>query len=98
MWGKAVTNEQRPSTAPCLTDNSILEGLCLILIEGLVEEEGDKGLDEDGEGEEEVFDKESLKSVMMAGKLSGSRKWQWIIPPSTWAAFTRTSTCWSVRL
>ena len=44
------------------------------MIEGLVEEEGDKGLDEDGEGEEEVFDKESLKSVMMAGKLSGSRK------------------------
>ena len=74
MWGKAVTNEQRPSTAPCLTDISILEGLCLLLLEGLVVEEGDKGLDEDGEGEEEVFDKESLKSVMMAGKLSGSRK------------------------
>ena len=74
MWGKAVTNEQRPSTAPCLTDISILEGLCLNLIEGLVGEEGDKGLDEDGEGEEEVFDKESLKSAMMAGKRSGSRK------------------------
>ena len=93
-----MTKEQRPSTAPCLADINILEGLWLLLGEGLLEDEGDRDLEEDRDVEEDVLDKESLKSDMMAGKLSGLRNWQWTIPPSTWAAFTRTSTWSSVRL
>ena len=100
VWGKAVTKEQRPRTAPCLADIRILEGLWLLFGEGLLEDEGERDLDDDGdvEEEDEVLDNESLKSDMMAGKLSGLRNWQWTIPPSTWAAFTLTSTWSSVRL
>ena len=68
-----MTKEQRPSTAPCLADINTLEGLWLLLGEGLLEVEGDMDLEEDGDVEEEVLDNESLKSDMMAGKLSGLR-------------------------
>ena len=98
VCGKAVTKEQRPSTAPCLADINSLEGLWLLLGDGLLEDKGDRDLDEDGDVEEDVLDNESLKSDMMAGKLSGLMNWQWTIPPSTCAAFTRTSTWSSVRL
>jgi len=87
-----VTKEQRPSTAPCLADINIREGLWLLLGDGLLEVEGERDLDDDGDVEEDVLDSESLKSDMISGKLSGLRKWQWTIPPSTCAAFTRTST------
>ena len=68
-----MTKEQRPSTAPCLADINILDGLWLLFGEGLMEDEGDRGLEEDGDVEEDVLDNESLKFDMMAGKLSGWR-------------------------
>ena len=73
VCGKAVTKEQRPSTAPCLADTNILEGLWLLLGEGLLEDEGDRDLDEDGDVVQDVLDNESLKSDIMTGKLSGLR-------------------------
>ena len=76
VCGKAVTKEQRPSTAPCLADIKILEGLWLLFGNGLLEEVGDMDLDDDDEEEDEVLDSESLKSDMMEGKLSGLRNWQ----------------------
>jgi len=68
-----VTKEQRPSTAPCLADINIREGLWLLLGDWLLEDKGERDLDEDGDVEEDVLDNESLKSDMMAGKLSGLR-------------------------
>ena len=68
-----MTKEQRPSTAPCLADINILDGLWLLFGEGLMEDEGDRDLEEDGDVEEDVLDNESLKFDMMAGKLSGWR-------------------------
>ena len=73
VCGKAVTKEQRPSTAPCLADTNILEGLWLLLGEGLLEDEGDRDLEEDGDVVQDVLDNESLKSDIMTGKLSGLR-------------------------
>jgi len=58
VWGKAVTKEQRPRTAPCLADIRILEGLWLLFGEGLLEDEGERDLDDDGDVEEEEEEEE----------------------------------------